>query len=123
MRKVMLMIGTGKGAFLATSGPGRNSWDLKGPFLKGSEVHCVTFLPKTNTLVSTLKSGWFGPGVRLSSDLGETWTEPERGVRFEESRGKSVEWPARYFIPVRMRVYITVNTGALESDGGGSARL
>ena len=32
-------------------------------------------------------------------------------------------WPARCFIPVRLRVYITVNTGALESDGGGSARL
>ena len=32
-------------------------------------------------------------------------------------------WSARCFIPVRLRVYITVNTGALESDGGGSARL
>ena len=30
-------------------------------------------------------------------------------------------WSARCFIPVRLRVYITVNTGALESDGGGSA--
>ena len=31
-------------------------------------------------------------------------------------------WPARCFVPVRMRVYITVDTGALDSDGGGSAR-
>ena len=38
-------------------------------------------------------------------------------------RSQGSPWPARCFIPVRLRVYITVNTGALESDGGSSARL
>ena len=32
-------------------------------------------------------------------------------------------WPARCFIPVRMRVYITVDAGDLDADGGGIARL
>ena len=32
-------------------------------------------------------------------------------------------WPARCFIPVRMRVYITGNRSASDLDGGGSARL
>ena len=91
MQKVMLMIGTRKGGFLATSDEARASWSLKGPFLKGSEVHYVTHLPKNDTLVATVKSWWFGPAVRLSNDGGENWTEPERGIRFDESRGKSVE--------------------------------
>src|SRR5687768_219293 len=91
MNRVMLMIGTRKGGFLATSGPERRAWDLKGPFLKGSEVHYVTYLSKTNTVVATVKSWWFGPAVRLSPDRGENWTEPEKPVRFEEARGKSVE--------------------------------
>ena len=56
MQKVLLMIGTRKGGFLATSSPDRKTWDLKGPFLKGSEVHYVTYLPKTSTIVSTVKS-------------------------------------------------------------------
>jgi len=88
---VMLMIGTRKGAFLAIADPQRVKWELRGPFLKGSEVHYVTYLPKTGILVATLKSWWFGVGVQLSADLGETWTEPARNVRFDESRGKSVE--------------------------------
>jgi hypothetical protein len=87
----MLMIGTRKGGFLAVSDPQREQWDLKGPFLKGSEVHYITFLPKTNSLMATVKSWWFGAGVRLSNDRGDTWTEPERDIRFAESRGKSVE--------------------------------
>ena len=33
------------------------------------------------------------------------------------------KWPARCFIPVRMRVYITGNRSASDLDGGGSARL
>ena len=35
----------------------------------------------------------------------------------------SLGWPARCFIPVRMRVYITGNRSASDLDGGGSARL
>ena len=31
-------------------------------------------------------------------------------------------WPARCFIPVRMRVYITADGTDLDSDGGGIAR-
>jgi photosystem II stability/assembly factor-like uncharacterized protein len=91
VNQIMLMIGTRKGGFLATSDSDRRTWDLKGPFLKGSEIHYVTYLPKTDTLVATVKSWWFGPGLRMSSDGGENWIEPERPIRFVEARGKSVE--------------------------------
>ena len=35
---------------------------------------------------------------------------------------QTCEWPARCFIPVRMRVYITADGTDLDSDGGGIAR-
>ncbi len=74
MKTVLLMIGTRKGAFLATSGVDRKAWNLSGPFLQGSEVHYVTWLPKTDTLGATVKSWWFGSGVRLWKDRGESGT-------------------------------------------------
>ena len=40
----------------------------------------------------------------------------------EAIKGTGAYWPARYFIPVRMRVYITVDTGDLDSEGCGIAR-
>ena len=50
-----------------------------------------------------------------------------QGVTVEQLRDVTrrtmqAKWPARCFVPVRLRVYITVDTGALDSDGGGSAR-
>ncbi len=50
MQKVLLMIGTRKGGFLAASNPDRRSWEPKGPFLKGPEVHDITYLPKSGTI-------------------------------------------------------------------------
>ena len=116
MQKVLLMIGTRKGGFLATSSPDRETWDLKGPFLKGSEVHYVTYLPKNSTIVSTVKSWWFGSAVRYSTDGGENWTEPERGIKFAEGRDKSVEriWIVREGADA---LYAGVDPGALFRSG------
>ena len=119
MQKVLLMIGTRKGGFLAASNPDRKSWELKGPFLKGSEVHYVTYLPKSGTIVSTVKSWWFGSAVRYSADGGENWTEPARGIKFEEGRDKSVEriWIVREGADA---LYAGVDPGALfrSADSG-----
>lgn len=77
MAQVMLMIGTRKGGFLALSGPDRKNWTLKGLFLKGAEVHFITHVRDRGLLIAAAKSWWFGPGLRLSRDLGENWIEPE----------------------------------------------
>jgi photosystem II stability/assembly factor-like uncharacterized protein len=116
VQKILLMIGTRKGGFLATSTADRKTWDLKGPFLKGSEVHYVTYLPKTSTIISTVKSWWFGSAVRYSTDGGENWTEPERGIKFAEGRDKSVEriWIVREGADA---LYAGVDPGALFRSG------
>src|SRR5438105_3395153 len=89
--RILLLIGTRKGAFIAKSDAARRSWTLEGPFLKGCEVNHVAYLPSTRTIVAAGKSGWFGPGLQLSEDEGKTWREPAAGIRFDESRGHSVE--------------------------------
>ena len=89
--RVMLMIGTRKGAFLAFSDQRRRTWELRGPLFKGVEVNHVGFLADPGVIVATFKSGWWGPGVQTSRDLGETWQELQPGVRFDEGRGRTVE--------------------------------
>ena len=91
MKKVMILIGTRKGGFLAFSDPDRKKWNLKGLFLKGTQVHHVTYVGGDfGAVCATVKNEWWGPDVRISKDLGETWLEPTNGVRFAEGRELSV---------------------------------
>jgi photosystem II stability/assembly factor-like uncharacterized protein len=118
-RELVLMIGTRKGAFIARSDAARTSWDFKGPFFKGVEVNHLTYVPERNLLMAAVGTAWFGPSVRLSRDMGETWTEPEVGVRFAEGRGHSVArvWTVENAGGV---LYAGVDPAALfrSSDGG-----
>lgn len=124
MQKIMLMIGTHKGAFLAFSDRSRKQWELRGPFFGGTQVHHMTY-PGGDlaTIYSTVKNEWWGPDIRLSRDLGEKWLEPDQGVRFEEGRELSVnrvwvlEGDRRSGAP---KLYAGVDPGALfqSSDGG-----
>ncbi len=119
---VLLLIGTRKGGFLAKADSGRSRWTLTGPFLAGTEVNHVNYLPESGRLALAAKSGWWGPGVRFSDDLGTTWLEPASGIRFDEARGKSVEriWCVRPDPRVPGRLYAGVDPGALfVSDDGG----
>jgi photosystem II stability/assembly factor-like uncharacterized protein len=126
MRQVMLMIGTRKGAFLARSDGDRARWEVTGPLLKGAEVNHVTMLRGTGEkpmLAIASKTEWWGPDLRFSPDLGETWIEPSRAVRFAEDRGHSVSRVWAISEDRRGRapsVYAGVDPGALfRSDDHG----
>src|SRR5687768_11741617 len=119
---VMLLIGTRKGAFLATSDGARREWAVKGPFLKGTEVNHLAWVPETRTLVLAGKSAWFGPTVQLSDDLGDTWRDAAAPVRFADDRQLSVEriWMIKPDPRAPGRLYAGVDPGALFlSDDGG----
>jgi hypothetical protein len=60
-KRIALMIGTRKGAFLVFSDEASRSWDLKGPFFKGVEVNHVGCLPRANVVTATFKSAWWDP--------------------------------------------------------------
>ena len=118
----MLLIGTRKGAFIATSDDTRQEWNLRGPFLKGTEVNHLTGLPATRTLVAAAKNAWWGPVIRFSDDLGVSWREPSAPLKFAEGRDLSVEriWVVKAPPQHPRRLYAGVDPGALfvSQDGG-----
>lgn len=90
--KTILCLGTHKGAFLLTSDRERERWDLRGPFFKGADVnHLLLDLRSDPKLLACVNSSWWGPKVQFSEDFGETWQQPEEGVRFPEGSENAVK--------------------------------
>jgi photosystem II stability/assembly factor-like uncharacterized protein len=88
----ILMVGTRKGLWLATS-EDRSDWKVTGPHFPMEEVYSVLLDRRGDTprLLVGCSSSWFGPQVRRSDDLGETWTEtPNGAVRFPEDTGAAL---------------------------------
>ena len=90
---VVLLIGTSKGLFAATSGPERASWDLRGPWFRGEEIYSALVDcrgGRSRLLVGATSSHW-GPSVYRSDDLGASWVEPEpQTLAFPPEAGAAV---------------------------------
>lgn len=138
-KRVMVMIGTKKGTFIAESDTSRKDWKLRGPMAGGFMefdgnkfpvnliAMDVNFDPKTQTLFSaTAGSGGNGlyeskntPAIRRSTDLGETWIESSEGLTFGEGGEEMVKvWnvqPTPHGV-----IYAGVEPAALfkSTDGG-----
>ena len=91
-KNVHLFVGTHKGAFILTSDLDRKKWNLNGPFHPGVDVHYM-FCDTRNepTIYASINSEIWGPTVRYSTDMGETWVEAEQDVRFEEGSDRKVK--------------------------------
>ena len=104
-KRVMVLIGTRKGTFIAESDEGRNDWSVRGPMAGGVmefdgnkfPVNLVSmdvnFDPKTQTLFSATadagSNGIYDKGsqataIRRSTDMGETWTASTEGLTYGE---------------------------------------
>ena len=90
---VVVLIGTSKGLFAATAGPGRDSWDLSGPWFRGEEIYSALLDcrgGRNRLLVGATSSHW-GPSVYRSDDLGASWVEPEpQTLAFPSEAGAAV---------------------------------
>lgn len=80
----LLVIGTRKGLFSATSDD-RRTWEVNGPHRLDSEeyaamagVYAIGIDPRTRRILVGAESSHFGPSVWFSDDLGGSWHEPER---------------------------------------------
>jgi photosystem II stability/assembly factor-like uncharacterized protein len=90
---VLVLVGTTKGAFILSSDAARSSWRIDGPHFKGQSVYAAAFDERggRQRLLMAPWSNHWGTTIRLSDDLGATWTGPERqAVRFPESSGLSL---------------------------------
>ena len=70
---VTILIGTTKGAFIASGGPDRVGWSVKGPFCDGWPINHVISDPDRGVLWAGGGGDWSGAGVWCSTDGGESW--------------------------------------------------
>ncbi len=73
-RKVALLVGTRKGAYVFRSGAGRSRWTAEGPLFQGEPVHHLAFDPRDGgSIFAACNLSWGGPKIQISRDLGKTW--------------------------------------------------
>jgi photosystem II stability/assembly factor-like uncharacterized protein len=90
MRTVLL--GTEKGAFTLRDADGRV--ELAGPYLAGEEVYTVAIDSSSGAphLLASGTSMHWGTTVRISDDLGASWTDPATSnVKFPADTGAAIE--------------------------------
>jgi hypothetical protein len=121
-KKVLILLGTKKGAFIMEGDEQRRSFELRGPFCETWPMNHVVADPATGTIYGGGGNEWFGPAVWMSTDLGATWTHSSEGMAYEagEDPIKSV-WSVA---PGQRCVYAGVEPAGLfrSEDGGASWR-
>ncbi|MEX1021093.1 MAG: exo-alpha-sialidase [Litorilinea sp.] len=87
--QVQLLVGTIKGAFIYTADPDRQNWDLRGPFMHGWEVYSLLADQRGSAprLIAGTSHAAYGPAIRISDDLGETWRQVEKGPEYSSDSG------------------------------------
>ena len=80
--RVLLLIGTKKGAFIFESDRDRRDWTLRGPFCESWPINHVAGDPTTGTVWAGGGNEWFGPAVWRTDDLGASWSHSSDGLAY-----------------------------------------
>lgn len=80
--RVLLLIGTKKGAFIFESNGDRRDWTPRGPFCESWPINHMAADPATGRIWAGGGNEWFGPAVWRSDDLGESWSHSSRGLAY-----------------------------------------
>lgn len=92
-QRVLLLVGTKKGAFVLESDAGRRDWQLKGPFCEAWPINHVVGDPATGAIHAGGGDAWFGPAVWTSKDFGKSWTHSSEGLKYAQGEEPvSVVW-------------------------------
>jgi hypothetical protein len=127
MSEVVVLVGTAKGVFVLRSSGDRRDFHPSGPSLPGEEAYSVAIDTRgggTRMLSGTTSYHW-GSVVRVSDDLGETWSDPAVGnVKFPADAGAAIDhiWQLQTAGSNQPEVvYAGVEPAALfRSDDGGT---
>jgi len=118
MGRVMVMVGTKKGAFLLESDESRKQWDLRGPFCNGWPILHVGYDAATKSVLAAGGNNWYGPALWRSQDFGESWSHSSQGLSYGEG-GPAVErlW---HVTSAHGKVYVGAEPAGLfaSADGG-----
>jgi photosystem II stability/assembly factor-like uncharacterized protein len=82
--RLLVLLGTKKGAFILESDAARSSWSLRGPYCDTWPMNHVVADPATGRIYAGGGNEWFGPAVWQSADLGESWTHSSQGLAYPE---------------------------------------
>jgi photosystem II stability/assembly factor-like uncharacterized protein len=116
--RVLILLGTRKGAFILESTDGRKSFSLNGPFCEAGPINHVIGDPESGTIYAGGGNPWFGPVVWKSRDFGETWTRASKGLGY--APGEPAVTSVWSLSPGQDRLYAGVDPAGLfvsEDDG------
>ena len=117
--RLLILLGTKKGAFILEGDPDRRSWRLRGPLCDGWPIHHLNADPASGTLYAGGGNEWYGPAVWKSVDAGETWTHSSAGLGYGDAGPKlRTVWNVT---PAHGAVFAGVETaGLFRSDDAGA---
>ncbi|HEX7473800.1 MAG TPA: hypothetical protein VF323_12015, partial [Candidatus Limnocylindrales bacterium] len=116
--RILLLVGTKKGAFIVESDASRRAWHVRGPSCDGWPIQDISVDPATGTMYAGGGSPWYGPTVFRSDDLGATWTQSSDGLTYGDDGPKiTAVWNVT---AAHGAVYAGVGpAGLFKSDDGG----
>ena len=117
-KRVLVLVGTKKGAFILEGDARRKSWELRGPYCEHWPMNHVVGDAETGAIYGGGGNEWFGPAVWKSTDQGKSWTHSSAGLAYGtgEEPIKSV-WSVA---PRNGSLYAGVQpAGLFRSDDGG----
>lgn len=121
--RVLVMVGTRKGAFLLESDAARRDWTLAGPFCGTWPINHVIAEPGTGTIFAAGGNAWFGPAVWRSDDRGRTWTHSGDGLAYGAGEEPvTAAWSLAFGADGRLWVGVEPAGLFVSDDGGRSFR-
>ena len=116
--RVVLLVGTRKGAFVLEADGERKDWEMRGPLCEGFPIHDMAFDPKTGRSWAAGGSPWYGATVFRSDDLLEHWEQSSAGLAY--AAGEDALTTVWSIQPARGSLYAGVEpAGLFRSDDGG----
>ncbi len=116
--RVLVLVGTRKGAFVMESDSRRAEWSVRGPFCDAWPINHVIADPATGVIYAAGGNEWFGAAIWKSTDLGAGWTHSSEGLHYApDEPGILAAWS---LAPHRDRLYAGVQpAGLFESRDAG----
>lgn len=84
-KRVLLLLGTKKGLFIAESDANRKTWDIRGPYCDAWPVNHAAYDPNSGSILAAGMNAWYGPAIWKSSDFGTSWSHSSEGLTYGES--------------------------------------
>jgi photosystem II stability/assembly factor-like uncharacterized protein len=122
MDDVVLLIGTKRGLFVATSDAHRAAWTISEPRLAGREVYHAFIDPRDGTAWAATDHAVWGAHVHRSQDGGVTWDVMDAAPHYDDERGLEAIWflaPGPEDAPATLYAGIEP-AGLFESRDGGA---